>query len=253
MPDVSVLPLLIPDWPAPPGVRAVVTTRLGGVSHAPWASLNLAQHVGDDPQAVTQNRHRLCAALGVAETAPVWLEQVHGIDVRRLPDSTGEVRADASVTDQVGPVCVVMTADCLPVLFCDRAGTQVAAAHAGWRGLVNGVLEATLARFAQPEHVMAWMGPAIGPGAFEVGEEVRQAFVDDMVQAGQAFVATSVPGKYLADLYLLARLRLQRAGVSAIYGGGECTFTDAARFYSFRREPVTGRMASLIWLEARSG
>lgn len=240
------LPLLRPDWPAPARVQAAVTTRRGGVSSGPWASLNLAAHVEDDPAAVTENRRRLNAALGLVEE-PLWLTQVHGTAIATGDNGPG-CEADGSYSDRTGRVCVVLTADCLPVLLCDRSGREVAAVHAGWRGLVNGVIEAALDRFkAAPEDIMAWLGPAIGPDAFEVGAEVRAAFLASDAEAAMAF-RPNRPGHWLADLYALARLRLMRRGVAAVYGGGLCTWSDAERFYSFRREPVTGRMASLIWL-----
>lgn len=237
---------LIPDWPAPACVRAVSTTREGGVSVGPYASLNLGDHVGDDPRAVAENRARLGRLLGLAQE-PAWLRQVHGTAVADARNAPAE--ADASVARAPGPACVVMTADCLPVLFCDRSGTRVAAAHAGWRGLAAGVLEATVAALGgEPEALLAWLGPAIGPASFEVGVEVREAFLAHDAHAAEAF-RPSPGGRWLADLYALARLRLARAGLTAVYGGGLDTYADAARFYSFRRESTCGRMASLIWLE----
>lgn len=242
------LSLLQPDWPAPTNVRTAVTTRAGGVSPVPYDSLNLGVHVGDDFNCVLQNRERLRSALQIT-SEPVWLKQVHGTAVAQLPVAPDTLEADASCSSTAGTVCAILTADCLPVLLCDAAGTVVAAAHAGWRGLLAGVLENTAqAMNRPPQQLMAWMGPAIGPSAFEVGSEVREAFVARDPAAAQAFVA-GVPGKYLADLYLLARQRLQRQGVTRIYGGEYCTFSDSARFYSFRRDGVTGRMASLIWLQ----
>ncbi|MDR1854794.1 MAG: peptidoglycan editing factor PgeF [Azoarcus sp.] len=240
--------LIVPDWPAPSDVRALVTTRLGGVSQPPYDSFNLGQHVGDDPDAVAANRARLRRYL---PSEPRWLEQVHGVDI--ATDDAAEqgkpVCADAAVARRAGAVCVVMTADCLPVLFCDEAGTVVAAAHAGWRGLAAGVLEATLARMnVAPARALAWLGPAIGPKAFEVGDEVRATFLADDPGAQNAFVAREQAGKWLADLFSLARRRLQRAGVERIFGGGVCTFSDAKRFFSYRRDGKTGRFASLIWL-----
>lgn len=237
---------LRPDWPAPPAVRACTTTRRGGVSHGPWESLNLGDHVDDDPAAVAANRARLAAALGLPNE-PRWLSQVHGTRVR-MPDDA-DVCADACIEDRPGQVCVVMTADCLPVLLCNRAGTRVAAAHAGWRGLLAGVLEHTLARFdGRPQDILAWLGPAIGPRAFEVGDEVRDAFVADDPRAAASFVAHG-SGHWFADLYGLARLRLARSGVTAVSGGDHCTFSDPRRFFSYRRDGITGRMASLIWLQ----
>ncbi|SFH45893.1 peptidoglycan editing factor PgeF [Pseudomonas sp. NFACC45] len=236
---------LIPDWPAPAWVKACVTTRTGGVSLAPFDSLNLGDHVGDEPAAVAENRRRLTDRLAIR---PAWLQQVHGITVVEA-DPARVATADASWTATPGIACTAMTADCLPVLFCNRAGTRVAAAHAGWRGLANGVLEATLDSLEVPaDEILAWLGPAIGPQAFEVGPEVREAFVAQLPQAAQAFVPSHNTGKLLADIYALARLRLAARGVTAVYGGGQCTVTDP-RFFSYRRNPRTGRFASLIWLE----
>ena len=237
---------LIPDWPAPPSVKAMQTTRHGGVSQAPWASLNLGDHVGDDPRHVILNRQHVRAHL---PAEPAWLQQVHGTAVLMLPAATDIRIADAACTRRPGQVCVVMTADCLPILLCDRQGTVVAALHAGWRGLCAGVIESTVAAMAVPgELVLAWLGPAIGRDAFEVGPEVRQAFMMQDVAAEQAFV----PGhddRWFADLYTLARQRLLRLGVSAIHGGEHCTHTEADCFFSYRRDGQTGRMASLIWIE----
>ena len=241
------LDFICPDWPAPPNVRAASTTRIGGVSEKPWNGLNLATHVGDEPAHVQRNRELLAQALALP-AEPAWLTQVHGTNSCDAAGAPPACEADASYTTTAGQVCVVMTADCLPVLFCNRQGTRVAAAHAGWRGLAGGVLEASVAGFDDPADMLAWLGPAIGPQAFEVGEEVLAAFTNHDPQAAQAFVANR-PGHWLADIYQLAHLRLKAAGVSHIYGGGLCTFADAERFYSFRREPVTGRMASLIWLD----
>jgi YfiH family protein len=236
---------LIPDWPAPAGVKACVTTRAGGVSLAPFDSLNLGDHVDDSPEAVAENRRRLTGHFSIQ---PAWLQQVHGIAVAHA-DPGLVATADASWSATPGIACAVMTADCLPALFCDRAGTRVAAAHAGWRGLAAGVLEATLDSLAvPPSEVLVWLGPAIGPQAFEVGPEVREAFVQHLAQAAQAFVPSINAGRFMADIYSLARLRLAECGVTAVYGGGFCTVTDP-RFYSYRRSPRTGRFASLIWLE----
>ncbi len=244
------LPLLIPDWPAPATVRAAVSTRVGGVSRGAYAALNLGAHVGDEPQAVMENRRRLGDALGF-NVSPQWLDQVHGCEVVHAVGD-GQVRtADAAWCDVPGVACAVMTADCLPVLFCNQAGTAVAAAHAGWRGLAGGVLEATLGRFADaPEQLMAWLGPAIGPEHFEVGPEVRAAFLAGPGQGDrlEACFTAGQGDRWLADIYGLARERLRAAGVSSVYGGGFCTYSDRARFYSYRREAVTGRMASLVWL-----
>lgn len=238
--------VLLPDWPAPSRVRALVTTRAGGVSKGPYASMNPADHVGDDPAAVAENRARLRRLL---PAEPFWLEQVHGSAVCRW-EAGGPRRADACVSRTPGAVCAVLTADCLPVLLTDQAGTVVAAAHAGWRGLCAGVLERTLAAMGtDPGRILAWLGPAIGPAAFQVGDEVRAAFLAVDCATHAAF-RPDVPGKWRADLYALARLALGRAGVHAVYGGGFCTYADPARFFSYRRDGVTGRMASLIWLAA---
>ena len=235
---------IMADWPAPANVRALMTTRAGGVSAAPFASLNLGDHVGDDAAAVAQNRAIVRAAL---PGEPKWLTQVHGTNVAR----TGGCSADASISRMVGEVSVIMTADCLPVLFCDRAGSVVAAAHAGWRGLCDGILESTVEAMAVPAgELLVWLGAAIGPTQFEVGTEVRAAFMAKDENAAAAFVPVGMPGKWLADIYLLARQRLAAAGVTAVYGGGLCTVSDAERFFSFRRDKQTGRMAALIWLTA---
>ncbi|WP_180698374.1 peptidoglycan editing factor PgeF [Pseudomonas crudilactis] len=235
---------LTPDWPAPASVKACVTTREGGVSEAPFDSLNLGDHVDDRPEAVAENRRRLTDHFSIQ---PAWLQQVHGIAVAHA-DPGIVATADASWTATPGIACAAMTADCLPALFCDRAGTRVAAAHAGWRGLAAGVLEATLASLDVPsEDVLVWLGPAIGPKAFEVGPEVREVFINQLPEAAEAFVPSDNAGKFMADIYLLARLRLAERGVTAVYGGGFCTVTDP-RFFSYRRAPRTGRFASLIWL-----
>lgn len=235
------------DWPAPPAVRACVSTRHGGVSNAPYDGLNLATHVGDEPAAVAQNRAMLKTLLHLP-AEPVWLDQVHGVAVVNA-GNTQNACADASFATVRNVVCTVMTADCLPVLLCNRAGTRVAAAHAGWRGLHAGVIEAAVQALNEtPDNILVWLGPAIGPQAFEVGEEVHQAFTADLPQSAEAFSA-SRPGHWLADIYQLARLRLARIGITQIYGGGLCTFSDPERFYSYRRDGKTGRMASLIWIE----
>lgn len=239
-----------PDWPAPARVRALSTTRDGGVSQGLFDGLNLGAHVGDEAARVEANRARLQQAAGIPEPLN-WLNQVHGIAVHRVSKRYESAPdADAACAHEAGLACIVMTADCLPVLFCDRAGTVVAAAHAGWRGLHGGVLEESIAAMGcEPSEILAWLGPAIGPSAFEVGGEVRDAFVADQAEAVVAFVPSANEGKWLADIYRLARLRLARAGVSAIYGGEFCTFSDAEQFYSYRRDGQTGRMATAIWLE----
>lgn len=242
---------IMPDWPAPANVRALITTRQGGVSRGVYSSLNLGDHVGDDPAAVARNRALVVSS---ANARPLWLKQVHGtcvVDAAQCLDANpaGVPEADASYTSRAGVACAVMTADCLPVLFCDQAGTIVAAAHAGWRGLLDGVLEATISRMGGPgEQLMAYLGPAIGAQAFEVGEEVRSAFIAVSKVADQAF-RPGREGKWLADIHQLARQRLSAQGVTQVYGGDYCTVTDAARFFSYRRDGQTGRMASLIWLD----
>ncbi|AKM01864.1 peptidoglycan editing factor PgeF [Burkholderia pyrrocinia] len=263
-----------PDWQVSPRVRALITTRDGGVSEGPYGrwqdgaalagGMNLGLHTGDDPGHVAGNRARLLALAGQSSAA--WLEQVHGAQIVRAdeviaaaPAAAAPVKADASVTDRAGAVCVVMVADCLPVLLCDAQGRAVGAAHAGWRGLAAGIVEQTAARVAAlaggaTDTLHAYLGPAIGPQAFEVGADVRDAFLDTAPQSEHdetrhAFVAIDgTPGKFLADLYALARLRLARAGVANVSGGTACTFAEQARFYSYRRDRVTGRMAAAIWL-----
>lgn len=263
-----------PDWQVSPRVRALITTRDGGVSEGPYGrwqdgaalpgGMNLGLHTGDDPAHVAANRARLLALAG--ESRAAWLEQVHGAQIVRADevidaaaDAAAPVRADASVTDRAGAVCVVMVADCMPVLLCDAQGRAVGVAHAGWRGLAAGIVEQTAARVAAlaggaTDQLHAYLGPAIGPQAFEVGAEVRDAFLDTAPQSEhddtrQAFVAIdTAPGKFLADLPALARLRLARAGVAQVSGGAACTVAERARFYSYRRDRVTGRMAAAIWL-----
>jgi len=244
------LSFITPDWPAPPRVKALQSTRLGGVSEGHYAGLNLALHVGDDPTSVVANRERLRAHL---PSEPRWLKQTHGTQVAVLTPALerASLEADAAYTRHSNVVCAVQTADCLPILLCDREATVVAAEHAGWRSLCAGLIEATLRKLSMPpDSILAWLGPAIGPTAFEVGGEVYKAFVDAKTEAASAFmVAHPSSRKYLADLYALARQRLRNAGITAIYGGNFCTYKDEERFYSYRRNGVTGRMASLIWLE----
>jgi YfiH family protein len=236
---------LIPDWPAPVGIKACVTTRAGGISVAPYDSFNLGDHVDDDPAAVAHNRALLTSRL---HTRPAWLKQVHGINVVEASPVEG-LQADASWSQTPGVACTIMTADCLPALFCNRQGTQVAAAHAGWRGLAAGVLEAAVDSFADaPSEILAWLGPAIGPQAFEVGPEVREAFMATHPEAIEAFIPSVNAGKFMADIYQLARLRLAAHGVTAVYGGGLSTYNDE-RFFSYRRGARTGRFASLVWID----
>lgn len=237
---------IVPDWPAPIAVQARVTTRSGGVSGAGYASMNLGDHVGDDPAAVAENRRRLRARL---PAEPLWLSQVHGRAVVDAASARPGIAADAAFARVRGTVCAVLTADCLPVLLCDDAGSVVAAVHAGWRGLAGGVLEAAVRAMAvAPVRLMAWLGPAIGPQAFEVGDEVREAFLAHAREAAAGF-APQANGKWLADLYQLATQRLHAAGVARVFGGGFCTWHEQERFYSYRRDKNTGRMASLIWME----
>lgn len=244
---------IVPDWPAPPNVRSLVTTREGGVSQGQYSSLNLGRHVGDDPLAVNANRERVATAIqGDVACIPVWLNQVHGIrvfDAGRFSAGEPPPEADASLSREAGVVCVVMTADCLPVLFCNDTGSVVAAAHAGWRGLLDGVLEETITAMEVPgAALMAYLGPAIGPQAFEVGDDVRSAFVAVDAKSAAAF-KPSVPGKWLADIYGLARRRLAEQGMTRIFGGSLCTASEPSRFFSYRRDGQTGRMASMIWLD----
>jgi polyphenol oxidase len=243
---VNSLPMIVPDWPLPSNLRAVQTTRSGGVSAGPWHSLNLALHTGDDPEAVQRNRSLLSQALDLPRV-PVWPTQVHGAVVAEAAAMTGAVEADAVVARAPGQVCSVQTADCLPVLFASLDGQRVAAAHAGWRGLAGGVLEATLDALGYPPaEVTAWLGPAIGPDAFEVGPEVRAAFVGPDNAAATAF-RQGTGDRWFADIYRLARLRLERAGLREIHGGGRCTHAEPETFFSYRRDGTCGRMATLIW------
>ncbi|MDO4640194.1 MAG: peptidoglycan editing factor PgeF [Neisseria sp.] len=234
-------------WPAPKNVKVFMTTRKGGKSNGCFSSLNVGMHVGDDPEAVKQNRALVQEKVGLPLA---FLNQTHSATVIRAEDAVEKLwDADASVDDTGRAACVVMTADCLPVLFCDNAGTVVAAAHAGWRGLANGVLENTVAAMkVNPIEIMAYFGPAIGPDAFEVGNEVREAFCRKMPKAESAFQSIS-DDKYLADIYQLARLVLQQQGVTQIYGGEHCTVLERDNFFSYRRDGQTGRMASIIWLD----
>jgi polyphenol oxidase len=237
---------IVPDWPVPERVRALITSRNGGGSSGPYASMNLGLRVDDDSDVVEANR-RLLKRFLPAE--PKWLNQVHGTAVVDAETLTHLVQADASVTRSPGCVSVVMVADCLPILFADRTGSVVAAAHAGWRGLAGGVIENTLRALDRPpQNLFAYLGPAIGPSAFEVGNDVRDAFIAADRAADHAF-RPHKPGKWLADLFVLARQRLAKAGVLDVYGGGLCTYSDPARFFSHRRDKVSGRMAALIWIE----
>ena len=239
---------IVPRWPAPSRVHAVSTTRLGGVSRPPHDALNLADHVGDDPRAVAVNRGLLEQSLRLPST-PAWLRQVHGTQAVDAARVTAPVAADAAYAFEPGVICAVLTADCLPVLLCDRGGQAVAAAHAGWRGLAAGVIEQTIAVLPAPgDELMAWLGPAISAEAYVVGEDVRETFITHDPAAETAF-RPAAGGGWHADLYRLARQRLRSHGVTAVHGGGFCTWQDPIRFYSYRRDGVTGRMASLIWLQ----
>jgi polyphenol oxidase len=251
--------LIFPDWPQPANVKAFFTTRAGGVSAntdlADFASLNLGRSAGDAAEAIDENRRRVSALL---PCPPKWLNQVHGnrvVIADEVINLLEDVRADAIATSTPNLPCVIMVADCLPVLFCDDAGQHIAAAHAGWRGLAAGVLENTVtAMQVPPASIMAWLGPAIGPTAFEVGDDVRAAFVSSDPVAASCFApcGNNHPNKFMADIYSLAQLRLARAGVTRVFGGGFCTVNDAPRFFSYRREGKigrkSGRMAGLIWL-----
>lgn len=243
------------DWPAPAGVRAVISTRAGGCSSPPYASNNFGLHVGDDPHAVESNRIQLCATLGLEKT-PQWLEQVHGVKVVNAK-ADGAVRtADGSYSNQRGQACLVMTADCLPILLCDKQGSQVAALHCGWRSLAKGICAKGIQKFSVPPgELMAYLGPAIAQPNFEVGIDVLEAFLKaarnplHAEQIAAAFNPAHRPLHFFADIYALARAELNALGVFDVYGGGYCTFADEARFYSYRRDKITGRMASLIWCE----
>lgn len=243
------LAFIQPIWPAPKNIHAIQTTRQGGFSQAPYDGFNLAMHVGDNALTVAKNRQLLNPFL---PTEPVWVNQVHGIDVLDAAKSTCLENADASFSRQKNVVCVTMTADCLPLLLCDKQGAIVAAVHAGWRGLCEGVIEATIKKMAVPSaDILVWLGPAIGPESFKVGEDVRSAFIENSPQAEQAFIDKG-HGKWLCDLYQLAKQRLQTIGVTQIYGASVnenfCTFKQSDQFFSYRRDQTTGRMASLIWL-----
>jgi YfiH family protein len=235
---------IVPDWPAPANVKALITTRAGGISKGPFASFNLGLRTGDDPQAVAANRDRLNSLL---PQQPRWLRQVHGATVVEADALADRPEADAGIARRPGTVCAVLVADCIPVLLADRSGTTVAIAHAGWRGLAGGVIENTIRRMAvDPRGLIAYLGPGIGPGAFEVGADVRDAFLARDADAAAAFTPHAA-GKWLADLFLLARQRLRHAGVGEVHGGTLCTYSDARRFFSYRRERRTGRMAAVIW------
>ncbi|MCU7939137.1 MAG: peptidoglycan editing factor PgeF [gamma proteobacterium symbiont of Bathyaustriella thionipta] len=252
--------IIIPSWNAPKNVKSLLTTRQGGFSQTPFSSFNLAEHVNDLPENVKKNRQQLLTWL---PAEPVWLNQIHSDKVVNASRSIMGIDADGSYTTETDCVSVVMTADCLPVLICNQQGTVVAAVHAGWRGLLNGILEEAVEKLlsavqCQPEDLLVWLGPAIGPEKFEVGEEVRQVFfkkssayhLQDKKSIEQCFIPVSnKKNKYLANIYQLAKVRLSRQGVENISGGNYCTYTEKDKFFSYRRDGITGRMASLIWLE----
>lgn len=235
---------LTPDWPAPANVFAATTLRSGGVSGGSYRSLNPAMHVGDNPEQVLKNRQLIADMLDLP-SSPVWLNQVHGNTVVDATRVSTLVEADASYSHEPCVVCAVLTADCLPVLICSNDGKSVAAVHAGWRGLLAGVITETV-KAMQTSDLLVWLGPAIGPGAFEVGGDVRDAFVGRNAIYAEGFCAAN-NGKWLADIYRLARINLASMGIERVYGGQFCTVSDAERFYSYRRDKDAGRMASLIW------
>jgi len=237
---------IAPDWPAPERVGSLVTTRAGGVSTGPYASLNLGARTGDDAGAVQRNRALL---RNLVPAEPAWLHQVHGTRVIDACAEPADVEADGAIARSPGAVCAVLTADCIPVLLCDRGGGAVGIAHAGWRGLAAGIIESVLSAMGtDPQQTLAWLGPGIGPDAYEVGQDVFDAFVTADGGAAQAFSECGT-GRYRANLYVLARQRLEKSGVSAVYGGAFCTYRDRDRFFSYRRDGETGRIASLVWLK----
>lgn len=247
---------IVPDWPAPAQVRALITTREGGISQPPYATNNMGLHVGDAPDAVYHNRRQLCLQAGLVKT-PQWLEQIHGIKVVHAKSDDLVRTADGSYTNELGQACVVMTADCLPILLCDEKGTQVSAIHCGWRSLAKGICARALDKFScPPVQIMAYLGPAISQPHFEVGVDVLEAFFKAARNAkhaeaiAAAFVSAQRPLHFYADIYALARAELIALGVTNIYGGDDCTFANSKDFYSYRRDKITGRMASMIWLQS---
>ncbi|MBX2823582.1 MAG: peptidoglycan editing factor PgeF [Gammaproteobacteria bacterium] len=244
--------LIRPDWLNLENIEAFTTTRAGGLSLPPYDSLNLGLHSGDDESTVRRNRQRLQQSVNLASD-PAWLRQTHGIEVCDDFSQAQEKSFDAAWTDQPGQVLVILTADCLPVVFTNRAGSEIALAHAGWRGLADGVLRTTVERFSStPAELSAWLGPAIGPDHFEVGDEVRQRFLDALpdLDVSSAFVPGKAPGKWYGDLYKLATLTLNRLGVQDVSGGHYCTYADSQRFFSYRRDGASsGRMATLCWIK----
>lgn len=243
----NTLPFITPNWPAPSNIRAVFTTRLGGTSRAPYDSLNLGDHVGDIPKTVVQNRCLLSDALSLPNE-PCWITQVHGTHIVNTQDWQKNDEADACSSTTPSAVCAVMTADCLPILLCNKAGDYVAAIHAGWRGLADGIIEATIAKSpCDPSEIMAWLGPAIGPQSFEAGNDVRDIFLSQSPTDISGFTPLN-EHKWLVDMYHIARHRLAAVGVLQVYGEPNCTMLDPKRFFSFRRDGTTGRMAALIWI-----
>lgn len=242
--------LIYPDWPAPDCVKAVSTTRIGGFSLPPYDSFNLGTHVDDDPVLVKKNRDYL-AQLALLPEQPKWLDQIHSNRVITSPEWQAGTQADAIISTQTNHVCSIMTADCLPILLCSRQGTSVAAIHAGWRGLASGVIEQTVALFPEaPSDIIAWLGPAIGPAQFEVGQDVYDSFSSPYFDRDNAFIKTDA-AHYLANIFLLAKQQLNYLGVTAVSGGGSCTASLPEQFFSYRRDNVTGRMATLIWITSR--
>lgn len=243
---------LQPNWPAPSTIHAYTTLRMGGVSQAPYDEFNLATHVGDNPEHVIANRELLKKTLAIT-SEPIWIKQTHSARAIPATAENAEQEADATFTDKTQQTCVVLTADCLPILLCNHQGTHVAAIHAGWRGIAHGIIEATIAGLSLPSHdLLAWLGPAISPANYEVGAEIRSQFIDLHPEAELAF-QPSPNQRWLADLYALAKIRLLRQGISAIYGGNFCTYADNKRFYSYRRDgEKTGRMATLIWINEQA-
>ncbi|OUR65475.1 multi-copper polyphenol oxidoreductase [Methylophaga sp. 42_25_T18] len=239
--------LIIPNWPAPNNIKAISTTRHGGYSSPPFGKLNLGSHVGDDQLIVSQNRQQLIQLANLPES-PLWLQQVHGSHMINSADWQADIEADAMFSQHANHICTVMTADCLPLLLCNQQGDTVAAVHVGWRGLAAGIIDKALKAFScEASDIMAWLGPAIGPAQFEVGKEVYDMFVGKSPNAADAFIATKSQ-HYLADIYSLARQYLQKQGVQNIFGGEFCTVSDEERFFSYRRDGITGRMASMIWI-----
>ncbi|MGH8479698.1 MAG: peptidoglycan editing factor PgeF [Gammaproteobacteria bacterium] len=238
---------VLPEWPAPETIGALTTTRQGGHRLGPYGAFNLALHVGDEPRVVLANRGALVSRLGLSRS-PRWLDQVHGARVIDAADASADPEADGAWTSVLGVACAVLTADCLPILLCDRAGTRVAALHCGWRGIAKGVIAAGIAALDHPpDGLLAWLGPAIGAGCYEVDGPVRDAFIGSSADLAEAF-SPSRPGHSYLDLHRAARVSLGRLGVRAVYGGGYCTYGEPDRFFSHRRDGTTGRMASLIWI-----